>query len=385
MKRFFFFAVVVAASFSTVVRAGEMRSLQGFELPEVQGPAAGPAAALPGELSEGKGLVHAPNPAQARATRLRNESLGKSVQKSGERMEVKYRPYADHEKTGYLIMSAAFEFNSIQGKREMAKALPADATLVIFWDNPTPRLKEEILAAYDGAISRDRIKIISLPGSGGGFWARDAIPVPMFDKAGKFTVIDAEYYHGFAADKEVARIFNAGYEKHDYGFEGGNFQANTKGDCMIVDNDRHAKIPDSAFAGFYGCKQVIRLPHVAGIGHVDEVARFINDTTIVTDIPEYKETLAAKGFEVHMLPRPAKPFETYVNSLIMDGKVVVPVFNEATDAEALAVYEKLGLKATGGDSTTLSNKGLGSLHCITMTYPPVPMAELMKSLGAREI
>jgi agmatine/peptidylarginine deiminase len=68
----------------------------------------------------------------------------------------------------------------------------------------------------------------------------------------------------------------------------------------------------------------------------------------------------------------------------MDGKAVVPVFGQPTDAEALAVYERVGLKATGGNSVKLSNKGKGSVHCITMTYPPVPMADLLKVLKAVE-
>ena len=45
----------------------------------------------------------------------------------------------------------------------------------------------------------------------------------------------------------------------------------------------------------------------------------------------------------------------------------------------------LGLKAAGGDSVSLSNTGQGSVHCITMTYPKVPMADLLKSMGAKEI
>jgi agmatine/peptidylarginine deiminase len=204
-------------------------------------------------------------------------------------------------------------------------------------------------------------------------------------QGGGLTVVDAKYYHGFEPDAEISRMFKAGLEKHEYYFEGGNFQASSKGDCMIVNNERHAQIPDGVFSGSYGCKQVIRLPFIDGIGHVDERARFINDKTIVTDTPAYKDLLEEKGFTVKLLPRPSQPYETYVNSLIMDGKVVVPVFGQATDAKALAVYESLGLKATGGDSTQLSNRGMGSVHCITMTYPVVPMADMLKALGAKEL
>ena len=346
------------------------------------------AEVLP-ENSGGRGSgvpTHKPTPEQKKAMSKHNEGLFKSFAKSvdaGRPVEVKYRPYADYEKTGYLIMSSEFSFDSRQAKLEMAKILPAEAVLVVLTEYSSQ--KQEILDAYGAVLPPGRIKVVILNGGGSGFWARDAVPVPVLDKSDKLTVIDAQYYHGFAVDEEISRIFSAGYKKHDYFYEGGNFQANTRGDCVIVNNKYHAKIPDEIFNGYYGCKQLIRLPFIDGIGHVDERARFINDTTLVTDTPSYKDILAGKGFTVQLLPRPSQYYETYVNSLIMDGKVVVPVFNEATDAQALAVYESLGLKASGGDSISLSNDGYGSVHCITMTYPKVPMADLLKSLGAKEI
>jgi agmatine/peptidylarginine deiminase len=241
--------------------------------------------------------------------------------------------------------------------------------------------KDTLLREYEGVLPPSRIKVISLQV---GFWARDSLPVPVLGQDDKLTVIDAKYYHKVEPDKDIQGLFKTGLEKHNYYFEGGNFQANHKGDCLIVNNGRHAKIPDDIFTGLYGCRTLTRLPFIDGIGHVDERARFINEKTIVTDTPEYKKILQAKGFSVSLLPRPKQPYETYVNSLILNGHVVVPVFGQQTDAQALAVYEKLGLKASGADSVTLSNVGEGSIHCITMTYPAIPMPELLKFLRAKE-
>jgi agmatine/peptidylarginine deiminase len=389
----------IAMFFSATVRAGELQGAPAFDaasLGAIELSAAVPASGGPVEAGDAvkggemawpgpmQSLKHAPSAEQARETARRNEALGQRF-RSSDRVEVPYRPYADYEKIGYLLLSANFDLDSHHAKRALARALPEDATLVLFWNRFSADDKEWLLSKYQGAIDPKRIKFLELPTGDKGFWARDGAPVPMIDKDNKLALIDAVYYHGFEADKQISETFHAGYAKHDYGFEGGNFQANTKGDCMIVNNDRHDKIPNGIFAQYYGCKQVIRLPHVTGIGHVDEVARFINDNVIVTSIPEYKPVLERKGFTVHMLPRPAQPYETYVNSLIMNDRVVVPIFDEDTDAQALAVYESLGLKATGGYSMTLSNEGLGSIHCITMTYPHVPMADLAKALGGREI
>jgi hypothetical protein len=302
-----------------------------------------------------------------------------------ERVERKYRPYADYEAPGYLIMSADFNFNSRQAKLLMASKLPADATLVIFTDYDDASTKENILRAYESVIPRSRVKVIALRGASQGFWARDGIPVPAIDKSGKLVVVDAVYGHRFEPDTQIAQLFGAGLEKHQYYYEGGNYMANAAGDCIMVNHGYHTQIPDSVFTGQYGCRQMIRLPFVDGIGHIDEHVRFISEKVVVTDLKEYQDILQGKGFTVHMLPKPSGPYETYVNSLLMNDQIIVPVFGRSTDAQALAVYERLGLKASGADSKALSNQGQGSVHCITMTYPKVPMTNLLKALGAREI
>ena len=373
-----------AAQYDTLFDGGTSLKLSDSR---VSVPEAGaPAAAGQDGAARISGPVQGYTPAQEKRMADHNAGLLNSSLKSLELPAAgPYRPYADYEAPGYLIMSSDYFFNSRQAKLEMARNLPVDAVLVIFAENPSAGLKEQILADYGSVVDRARIKIISLPMAIQGFWARDGVPVPVLDKNNKLTVVDAVYGHGFEPDAEISRIFKTGLEKHQYYYEGGNFQANKLGDCMMVNHGEHVKIPDSIFSTLYGCRQLIRLPYVDGIGHVDERARFVNDKTIVTDTPAYKDILEAKGFTVKLLPKPAKYYETYVNSLILNDHVVMPVFGEPTDAQALAVYESLGLKASGGQSSSLSNDGEGSVHCITMIYPKVPAAELMKALGATEL
>lgn len=359
-------------------------SLEGLQVPEAAAPASTDQqkenAAVP---------AHGYSASELAAMRAHNsglrENFNKGLSFEDERAERKYRPYADYEAAGYLIMSSDFNFNSRQAKLELAKALPADGTLVIFTDYDDAGTKENILRAYESVIPRSRIKVVKLNGAYRGFWARDGIPVPAINKDGGLVVVDAKYGHGFEPDAQVASLFGAGLERHQYYYEGGNFMANAAGDCIMVNHGFHTQIPDSVFIGQYGCRQMIRLPFVDGIGHIDEHVRFVAEKTVLTDLPEYKTALEAKGLTVRMLPKPSGDFETYVNSVIMNGKAVVPVFNRATDAQALAVYESLGFKAAGADSRSLSNQGQGSVHCITMTYPKVPASALLKALDAREI
>lgn len=386
----------IAAAALTLVFAASLKAASPFdgsgsfqdpgliEVPAVAGASVVAEPALPEAEVPAKGYT----PGQLREMRQHNAAVGASANKGlgleDERVERKYRPYADYEKTGYLIMSADFNFNSRQAKLLLASKLPADATLVIFTDT-YGSTKEDVLRAYETAVPRERIKVVTLPGARNGFWARDGIPVPAMDASGNLVVVDARYGHRFEPDAEIARLFGARVEKHQYYFEGGNFMANHSGDCVMVDHGAHRQIPDSIFVGQYGCRQMIRLPFVDGIGHIDEHVRFVSEKVVVTDLSQYKDALEGKGFTVHMMPKPSGPYETYVNSVIMDGKAIVPVFGRDTDEQALNVYRSLGLEAFGADSRSLSNSGQGSVHCITMTYPKVPARELMKALGATEL
>jgi len=356
-----------------------------FQLPI---PVAGDNSANAGK--EGGALKMGPDAGQIAMMLAKNEAETKSFEREfsksgGQKLEAQYRPFADYEDTGYLIMNSDFNFDSRQAKLEAAKALPPDGILVILVASQDNALKERILNTFSAAIPKERIKVAAVRGAGNAFWARDAMPVPVFDKkSGAFTVIDAKYYHPFSADSEVAGLFGAKMESHDFYYEGGNFMASDKGVCLMVNNDRHAIITDEIYKRYYGCEKVIRLPFLAGIGHVDEHARFVDEKTVLTDLPEYGPILEKEGLRPVMVPRPGGTYETHVNSLIIEGKAVVPVFGKSSDAQALAVYESVGLKPAGARSSSLSNTGQGSVHCITMTYPKVPAAELMKALGAEE-
>ena len=74
------------------------------------------------------------------------------------------------------------------------------------------------------------------------------------------------------------------------------------------------------------------------------------------------------GYEVHLLPRPNGAYETYVNSLLINGTLFLPVFANSNDDKAIAIYQSLGLKVIPINSTQLS-KMQGSIHCMTMNYP----------------
>ena len=62
---------------------------------------------------------------------------------------------------------------------------------------------------------------------------------------------------------------------------------------------------------------MIRLKHLKGIGHSDEVVKFMTDSIVLTDTEEYVDILESHEFEVISVPEPDRKYETYINSLIV--------------------------------------------------------------------
>ena len=143
-------------------------------------------------------------------------------------------------------------------------------------------------------------------------------------------------------------------------------------------------IPDDLFKTTYGCKTLTRFKHLKGIGHADEVVKFMTDDIVLTDTEEYVDALKKAGFTVNLLPEPDQAYETYINSLIVNDTIYVPVFGENNDQKALDIYKSLnlGLKIIPINSRELSTQGQGSIHCITMNYPPMPLYQVLSTLNA---
>jgi agmatine deiminase len=122
--------------------------------------------------------------------------------------------------------------------------------------------------------------------------------------------------------------------------------------------------------------------------HIDTLARFVNRDTIVyvkcydkSDI-HYKELnkmekeLKKTKFNLIPLPLP-KPiyFEneklpaTYVNFLIINRAVLVPIYNDKQDKKVIKIFQNLfpDRKIIPINSNTLI-KQHGSIHCVTKEY-----------------
>lgn len=203
--------------------------------------------------------------------------------------------------------------------------------------------------------------------------------------------------------------------RHRVVLEGGSIDVNGAGamltteECLLSDvQQRNPGISraqlEQCFRDYLGVDRVLWLNRgIAGDdthGHVDDIARFVNPTTIVaavepnhddenhTPLQENLESLHAartldgKPYRVVELPLPSPViFEkqrlpaSYANFYIANGLVLVPTFNDTNDRLALNIladvfprHKVVGIHS--GDFIW----GLGAIHCMTQQQPALPAA-----------
>ena len=209
---------------------------------------------------------------------------------------------------------------------------------------------------------------------------------------------------------EVARELKIKDVFHpDIVMEGGAVEFNGAGvvltttDCLLNKNRNPKKSKgdiEKYLCDFYGQRKVCWL--TGGIegddtdGHIDDLARFVSERTIVFGVesnardPNFKvlkrvrkqldelTDVDGENFEIVELPMP-KPIvidgqrcpATYMNFLFVNGAVLVPVFNDRkNDAKALSILKSVLPKhdVVGIDCTEII-WGLGAVHCLTQQMP----------------
>jgi len=190
----------------------------------------------------------------------------------------------------------------------------------------------------------------------------------------------------------------------DMVLEGGSIDVNGEGvlltteECLL--SPVQARNPgmtrrqiESALSAYLGASRVVWLKNgIAGDdthGHVDDLARFVNPSTVVVAseadkgevnyeaLRENYALLKAAGFRVVKLPMPRPLFfdgirvpASYANFYIANGLVLVPTFNDPADRVALATLAKVfpGRQVTGISCVELI-WGFGALHCMTQQEP----------------
>ncbi len=220
--------------------------------------------------------------------------------------------------------------------------------------------------------------------------------------------------HRRAAKALGLRLFDPTWNGKPVVLEGGAIDVNGRGTVITTEEcllDQHTQVrnpgmsksdAERMLADYLGAKNVIWLGKgIVGDdthGHVDDVCRFVNPTTVVLcveDNPsdvnysvlmENRERLQGatledgSGLDVIPLPMPSALFfdnvrlpASYANFYISNAAVLVPTFNDPNDRAALGILSDLitDRPVVGIHAVDLV-WGFGTLHCLTQQQPTLP-------------
>lgn len=265
----------------------------------------------------------------------------------------------------------------------------------------------------------DHTDLIFVSGQTNDTWARDCSVLSVIDEdedeplllnftftgwGGKF---DAS--HDNKMNASIAHVYGAPMQKIDLILEGGGVETNGNGSLLttaacLLNPNRNPHMDkgqtEEILKKEFGVEQILWLNYgyLAGDdtdSHIDTLARFIDTDTIMyvqcndkTDehyealkkMEEELQTLRdidGEPFDLIALPMTQPHFydeerlpATYANFLIINDAVLLPVYNDPHDAQAIAICEKAfrGRDIIPIDCSVLIRQH-GSLHCVTMQFP----------------
>jgi agmatine deiminase len=255
-------------------------------------------------------------------------------------------------------------------------------------------------------------------------WMRDSGPICIKNPSGEVAYTHWRF-NGWAkypnhkkdaiavnrTNKELLRrLWQPMYNGRPVVLEGGSIDVNGQGSLLTTEECLLSKLQQrnpgftrddyaEVFREYLGVTQILWLKNgIAGDdthGHVDDLARFVDATTIVTvaesdradaNYQPLQENLArlremknpaGQPFHIETLPMPAPIYfdgqrlpASYANFYIANRLVIVPTFNDANDLVALNTLAKLfpGREVVGIGCRDLV-LGLGTLHCMTQQEP----------------
>jgi agmatine deiminase len=249
-------------------------------------------------------------------------------------------------------------------------------------------------------------------------WFRDYGPIFVKNSKAELAMVHwdfnswGEKYETLLKDKQIPDIINLKMSlqcfKPGMVLEGGSIDVNGKGTLLTTEqcllnrnrNPNLGKKQIEKYLGDYlGVTKLIWLKN--GIlgddtdGHIDDLARFVNPTTIVcafqenqndvdyTALKENYDILCqavdqdGKKIQIIKLPMPKVVSDederlpaSYTNFYIGNTKVLVPTFDHENDQKALSILQELfPMRKVVGISSVDLVYGFGTIHCISQQQP----------------
>ena len=268
-------------------------------------------------------------------------------------------------------------------------------------------------------VDLTRIGIYEIPTNDA--WARDHGPIFLTRRHGQiielgltnwtFNAWGAKYPPWGLDDRvpeRIARCLNLIPFTPHMVLEGGSIDVNGQGmllttESCLLNPNRNPTLSRSDIE--HVLKEFLGVYHIGWLGegivgddtdgHVDDIARFVNPTTVVCAVENDPTDMNYKplqdnlrrlrsmrdqdGQPLYVVPLPMPgPIEdaaerlpaSYANFYIANRTVLVPTYNQPQDRTALSILQELfpGRRIRGIPCRELV-VGLGALHCITMQQP----------------
>jgi agmatine deiminase len=221
-------------------------------------------------------------------------------------------------------------------------------------------------------------------------------------------------YHAYEEDdsvaKEIAALLKVPVFAHAVVLEGGSIEVNGCGTCLtteqcLLNQNRNPEMSRVQLEQFV--KNSLGAPHLIWLGegivgddtdgHVDDIARFVDPTTVVCVVEEnprdenyavlhenYERLQGATDqagskLSIVSLPSPAPVYSdgsrlpaSYANFYIANNVVLMPLFDDVSDDQALGILKELfPEREVIGFPCRAVVAGLGGIHCVTQQQPKV--------------
>ncbi len=249
-------------------------------------------------------------------------------------------------------------------------------------------------------------------------WFRDYGPTFVVNNQNELAMVRwifnswGEKYDELLKDRIIPQVINRKMQLRCFEpgivLEGGSIDVNGNGTLLtteqcLLNKNRNPSLGkteiEAKLRDFLNVTQIVWLKEgISGDdtdGHIDDIARFVNPTTVVCAYEKDKnddnyevlrinyeillqsEDQDGKKLKVVKLPIPHMVSDegwrlpaSYANFYIGNKKVLVPIFRCKEDQTALAILRKLfpNREVVGIDCTDLVY-GLGTLHCISQQQP----------------
>ncbi|MFA5572736.1 MAG: agmatine deiminase family protein [Candidatus Bathyarchaeia archaeon] len=276
--------------------------------------------------------------------------------------------------------------------------------------------KKVLTMLNDASINLDRVNIWVYDYAD--VWFRDYGPIFVKNPQHELVMIHWDFnswgdkYETLLKDKEIPEVINRELKltcfKPGIVLEGGSIDVNGKGTLLtteqcLLNSNRNPDLKkidiEQYLKDYLGVTHIIWLKR--GIlgddtdGHIDDLARFVNPTTVVcafednsedADYDALKENYDllvdsvdqdGEPLKIVKLPMPKVESDdgfrlpaSYTNFYIGNSKVLVPVFDHPNDERALAILQELfpTRKVVGICCKDLVY-GFGTIHCISQQQP----------------